>query len=124
MNETLKTLETRRSCRKFLDKMPLEDEINAVIRAGTFAPSGMGRQPAKIIAVTDKSVRDKISAENARIMGQQKGFDPFIPQEIKEAERKERLALAAKAAMDAVKASAHTQDFADALHFAQEKRRG
>ena len=57
--------------------MPLEDEINAVIRAGTFAPSGMGRQPAKIIAVTDKSVRDKISAENARIMGQQKGFDPF-----------------------------------------------
>ena len=31
------------------------------------------------------------------------GFDPFIPQEIKEMERKERLALAAKAALDAVK---------------------
>ncbi len=36
----------------------------------------------------------------------QKGFDPFIPQEIKDAERKERLALAAKAAMEAVKMNA------------------
>lgn len=34
------------------------------------------------------------------------GFERFIPQEIKDAERKERLAAAAKAAMDAVKATA------------------
>lgn len=34
------------------------------------------------------------------------GFDAFIPQEIKDAERKEKLALAAKNAMDAVKANA------------------
>lgn len=34
------------------------------------------------------------------------GFEKFIPQEIKDAERKERLAIAAKAAMDAVKANA------------------
>lgn len=34
------------------------------------------------------------------------GFDKFIPQEMKDAERKERLALAAKAAMDAVKMNA------------------
>lgn len=32
------------------------------------------------------------------------GFDKFIPQEIKDAERKEKLAAAAKAAMDAIKA--------------------
>jgi Fe-S cluster assembly ATP-binding protein len=36
----------------------------------------------------------------------EKGFDDFIPAEIREAERKEKLALAAKAAMDAVKGSA------------------
>lgn len=34
------------------------------------------------------------------------GFDKFIPQEIKDAERKEKLALAAKAAMEAVKQNA------------------
>ena len=33
------------------------------------------------------------------------GFDQFIPQEIKDAERKEKLAAAAKAGMDAVKAN-------------------
>lgn len=35
----------------------------------------------------------------------EEGFDKFIPQEVKDAERKEKLALAAKAAMDAVKAA-------------------
>lgn len=78
MNETLKVLESRRSCRKFVaDKMPSEADIEAVIRAGAFAPSGMGRQPVRIIAVTNKAVRDEISAENARIMRKDAGFDPF-----------------------------------------------
>lgn len=77
MNETLKTLETRRSCRKFIqDKIPEKEMLDAIIRAGTFAPSGMGRQPVKIIAVTNKEIRNKISAENAKIMGQS-GTDPF-----------------------------------------------
>ena len=78
MNEMLKLLETRRSCRKFdTEKMPSEKDLQAIIRAGTFAPSGMGRQPVKIIAVTNRQVRDTISAENARVMGQAEGFDPF-----------------------------------------------
>ena len=50
----------------------------------------------RIVHEGDASLVDRINAE---------GFDPFIPQEIKDAERKERLALAAKAAMDAVKAA-------------------
>ena len=37
------------------------------------------------------------------------GFDPFIPQEIKDAERRERLAAAAKASMDAVKSASGTE---------------
>lgn len=77
MNETLKTLETRRSCRKFIaDKMPAKEQLDAIIRAGTFAPSGMGRQSVKIIAVTNREMRDKISEENAKVMGQS-GTDPF-----------------------------------------------
>lgn len=76
MNETLNVLKTRRSCRNFIaDKMPSEADLNAIIEAGTFAPSGMGRQPVKIIAVTNKDLRDKISAENAKIMGAD--MDPF-----------------------------------------------
>ena len=78
MNETLKILESRRSCRKFIaDKMPSEEDLKAISRAGTFAPSGHGSQSGKILVVTNKDLRDKISAENAKIMGQAAGFDPF-----------------------------------------------
>ncbi len=78
MNETLNTLTTRRSCRKFIaDKMPSEEDICAIINAGVYAPSGMGHQSAKVIAITNKELRNKISGENAKFMGQGEGFDPF-----------------------------------------------
>lgn len=75
MNETLKVLETRRSCRSFKPDMIKEEELDAIVKAGTFAASGMGKQSPIIIAVTDKELRDKISAENAKIMGA--NIDPF-----------------------------------------------
>ncbi len=75
-NETLKTLETRRSCRAYKPDMITEEELNAVIRAGTYAPTGMGKQSPIIIAVTDKETRDRLSALNAEAMGRE-GSDPF-----------------------------------------------
>ena len=76
MNETLKVLETRRSCRNFdPDKMISEEDLNAIIKAGTYAPTGMGKQSPIIIAVTNKEMCDKISKENAKIMGTDS--DPF-----------------------------------------------
>lgn len=75
MNEVLKVLETRRSCRNFKPDMITEEELQAVIKAGTYAPTGMGKQSPIIIAVTDKEMRDKIAKENARIMGAD--MDPF-----------------------------------------------
>ena len=77
MNETLKVLEERRSCRKFKPDMITEEELNSVIRAGTFAPTGMGKQSPIIIAVTNKETRDKIAKENAKIAGWKEDFDPF-----------------------------------------------
>jgi nitroreductase len=54
-----------------------EEDLNAIIRAGTFAPSGMNKQTPIIIAVTNKELRDKISEENRKIGGWNEGFDPF-----------------------------------------------
>lgn len=48
----------------------------------------------RIVKEGDASLIDEIN---------EKGFDPFIPEDIKELERKERLAAAAKAAMESVK---------------------
>lgn len=76
MNETLKVLEERRSCRKFKADMVKDEELETVIRAGTYAASGRGAQAAKIIAVTNKKLRDQISEENRKIMGLASG-DPF-----------------------------------------------
>ncbi|MDO4491328.1 MAG: nitroreductase [Lachnospiraceae bacterium] len=75
MNDTLKVLETRRSCRAFKPDMIKKEELDAILRAGTYAATGMGKQSPVILAVTNKEMRDQISAENARIMGVD--FDPF-----------------------------------------------
>ena len=76
MNETLKVLETRRSCRNFdKERMVSEEDIQAVVKAGTYAATGMGRQSPIIIAVTNKELRNRLSAENAKIMGT--ATDPF-----------------------------------------------
>lgn len=77
MNETLKVLETRRSCRNFKPDMVKEEELQAILRAGTYAATGMGKQSPIIIAVTDKKLRDEIMEENRKIGGWDAGFDPF-----------------------------------------------
>lgn len=77
MNETLKVLEERRSCRKFKPDMITNEELNSVIKAGTYAPTGMGKQSPIIIAVTNKEMRDRIAEENRKIAGFKEGVDPF-----------------------------------------------
>ncbi len=75
MSETLKTIKTRRSIRKYKEDSIPEDILNKIIEAGTYAPSGMGKQSTIILAVTNKEVRDKLSKINASIMGSTN--DPF-----------------------------------------------
>lgn len=77
MNETLQVLESRRSCRSFKEDMITEEELKAVLRAGTYAPTGMGKQSPIIIAVTNRELRDQIAEENRKIGGWEEGFDPF-----------------------------------------------
>ncbi len=77
MNETLKVLETRRSCRNFKPDMVKDEDLKAIIKAGTYAATGMGKQSPLIIAVTSKELRDEISEENRKIGGWGEGFDPF-----------------------------------------------
>ena len=77
MNEVIKVLESRRSCRKFKPEMIKEDELKTIIEAGTYAATGMGKQSPIIIAVTDKNMIDTISEENRKIAGWNEGFDPF-----------------------------------------------
>ena len=67
MAETLVTLKTRRSCRAYKPELIPQEKLNAIIEAGTYAATGMGKQSPIIIAVTDRALRDKLSAMNAAI---------------------------------------------------------
>ena len=77
MNETIKVLKKRRSCRNFKPDMITDEELKTIIEAGTYSATGMGKQSPIIIAVTDKALRDEISEENRKIGGWNEGFDPF-----------------------------------------------
>ena len=77
MNEVLKVLKERRSCRRFLPDAVPEDMLQAVLEAGTYAASGMGKQSAIILAVTDPELRNRFSEENRAIAGMPEGMDPF-----------------------------------------------
>lgn len=77
MNEVIDAMKKRRSVRKFKSDMPPKSDIEQIIEAGLYAASGKNMQSAKIIAITDKTLRDEISAMNCKIGGWDEGFDPF-----------------------------------------------
>lgn len=79
-------MKARRSCRAFSSDMPDRELIAAVCEAGTWAPTGHGKQSPLIVAITRKELRDRLSAMNARIWNElkrqrgetpNKDFDPF-----------------------------------------------
>lgn len=74
--ETMKALVERRSVRAYKPDPVPADVLEEILRAGTYAATGMNRQSPIILAVTDRAVRDRLSALNAQIMGRE-GTDPF-----------------------------------------------
>jgi nitroreductase len=75
--EVLKVLEERRSCKAYKQDMVEKEKIEKIVRAGTYAATGRGKQSPIILAVTNKQLRDRLSAMNAAVMGQPSSFDPF-----------------------------------------------
>jgi len=75
MNETIKTLLERRSIRKFKPERIKEEELNAILDAGMYAPSGANQQSALFVVIQDKETLKKLSAMNAAVLG--KDFDPY-----------------------------------------------
>lgn len=77
MNEVLTVLKERRSIRKFKPDMPSKEDLDKIIEAGRYAASGKGQQATLTLAVTNRELRDQISADNCKIGGWDEGFDPF-----------------------------------------------
>ena len=74
-NQVLECLETRRSVRKYKKEQIAEEQLQAILKAGTYAPTGMGAQSPVMVVVQDPELIRKLSAWNAEIMGTDS--DPF-----------------------------------------------
>lgn len=75
MNETVKNLVTRNSCRKYKNEHITRQELEEILAAGLNAPSGRNRQTVRFVAVQDDATVDLLSRLNAAVMGT--NADPF-----------------------------------------------
>lgn len=69
-------LKERRSIRSYKPNQIAEEELCAVLEAGTYAPTGMNRQTPVIVAVQDPEIIARMEEENAAAMGRS-GSHPF-----------------------------------------------
>ncbi len=68
-NEVLNCLESRRSVRKYLPKQVDEATLDAILRAGTYAATGMGRQAPKIVVLQKPEDVAELERMNGAVMG-------------------------------------------------------
>ena len=64
MNETINNLKTRRSIRKFKDKQISDEDLQAILEAGTYAPTALGMQSPKIIVIQNPETIKEFSDWN------------------------------------------------------------
>jgi nitroreductase len=74
MKATLEDLKKRRSIRAYRPEQIKDEELDAVLEAGTYAPNGMGAQSPVIVAVQNRAVRDEIEKINDKFAGQAGAF--------------------------------------------------
>lgn len=69
MNEALNNLLTRRSCRAYESTQIRDEELEAILEAGTFAPTGMGKQSPLIVAIQSPEVLEQVERLNGAAIG-------------------------------------------------------
>lgn len=74
-NEAFEVLKNRRAIRKFKSEQIKSEELNAVLEAGTYAPTGMNRQSPLIVAFQDPEKVRIIKKLNADVLGSDS--DPY-----------------------------------------------
>ncbi|MCR5841290.1 MAG: nitroreductase [Bacteroidales bacterium] len=73
-NEVLKALRERRSIRRYKPEQIKDEELQAVLEAGTWAPTGMGRQDPWIVAVQRPELVERLDRMNGEILGRPNPF--------------------------------------------------
>lgn len=75
-NETIKSILERRSVRKYDTRQVKDEDLDLILKAGTYAASGRGAQAPLIVAIQNPKVIKELSKINASVMG--RDTDPFF----------------------------------------------
>ena len=70
MNETLKTIANRYSCRAYESRLPEKSLLEAIALAAIQSPSGMNRQPWQINIITDKTFIEEMDTDGMKILSE------------------------------------------------------
>jgi len=68
MNETMKSILERYSCRDFYDTPLTDDQVKNLVDAALAAPSAVNRQPWRVIVITYKALIDEMDAEGMKVL--------------------------------------------------------
>lgn len=68
-NDMLQLLRNRRSVRNFKSEQITDEELQAILEAGIFAPTGMGYQDPWVVAVQNPEIIKQLVTMNASVMG-------------------------------------------------------
>ena len=88
MNEVIQNILTRRSVRTYKEDQISDEDLNTILEAAKFAPSGMGKQDWHFTAVQNKEEIEKLTSaikealqnspvEQLKNMGSNPNFNPF-----------------------------------------------
>ena len=68
-NNFLEIIRTRRSYRSYKPEQITDEQLNAVLEAGTYAPTSRGLQSPFIVAIQNDELKARLAQMNAEIMG-------------------------------------------------------
>jgi nitroreductase len=80
MNETLRTISKRYSCRNYTGQTPDDEALRAITEAAIAAPSGLNKQGWRVIALKNRELMGEIEAEALRAFAEidKEGYERIV----------------------------------------------
>lgn len=79
MSEVMENIKTRRSCRSFTDQSICKEDLDRILEAGIYAPSGMNRQTWQFTVLRKKENIRKLARTVADVLGRGADYDFYDP---------------------------------------------
>ena len=79
MSEVLQNILTRRSVRSFKEEQVKDEELDLILKAGTYAPSGMNKQSWQFTVVQNKEKMESLAKVVGEALGRDAGYNFYAP---------------------------------------------